>query len=131
VAVHGGLFLDENASCPLGVLGGAIRGRAAPDEEGLEEAVRAEADVRDEPARKPQPLHRLRHLLRRRVPARGIVLGGCSRCRRRRRRDSDCRRLSLLHLALLGSIRLTLGPTPTSSRAAGLCCLFHSRLLAQ
>jgi hypothetical protein len=99
VAVHGGLFLDENASCPLGVLVGAIRGRAVPDEEGLEEAVCAEADVRDEPARAPQPLHRLRHLLRRRVPAGGIVLGGYSRCRR----------LSLLHLALLASIRLTLG----------------------
>lgn len=96
VAAHGGLLLDDSARRPVDVLGRAVRGRAAGDEEGLEEAVRAEPDVRDEPARPAQPLHRLSHLLRRRVPARRIVrVGHRRRHRRRRRRDRERRRLRL------------------------------------
>jgi hypothetical protein len=101
VAAHGGLLLDDSARSPVDVLGRAIRGRAAGDEEGLEEAVRAEPDFRDEPPRTAQTLHCLCHLLRRRVATRRIVRMGH---RRRRRRHRERRRLPLrlLHLGLSG-----------------------------
>jgi hypothetical protein len=54
---------------PVDVLLHAVRGRATNDEEDLEEAVRMELDVRDELARRAQPLHRLSHLVWWRVPA--------------------------------------------------------------
>ena len=45
----GGLLFDDNTLHPVDVPGEAVRGRAAGDEEGVEEAVRAKPDVRDEP----------------------------------------------------------------------------------
>ena len=46
---HGGLLFDDNTLHPVDVPGEAIWGRAAGDEEGVEEAIRTELDVRDEP----------------------------------------------------------------------------------
>jgi hypothetical protein len=58
---------------PVDVLVHAVWGCATDDEKDLEEAVRAEPDVRDELARRAQLLHRLSHLVRWRVSARRIV----------------------------------------------------------
>ena len=67
-------LFDDNALHHVDVVVQAVRGCAAGNEPGLEEAVRAELDVRDGPAHTARSLHRLSHPLRRRVPARQIVL---------------------------------------------------------
>lgn len=86
------LLFNENMLHHVDVVVHAVWGCTAGDEPDLEEAVYGKPDVRDEPDRTAQSLHRLSHPLRRRVPAHQIMLVSHHRCHRRcRRRHDKCR----------------------------------------
>ena len=101
---HRRVFVLEQGDRPVALV------RLSGGEERFEEAIGAEADVGDKPRRVGEPLHRLRHLLRRSV-RRVRLSGGVWRRRRRRR---HCRSL-LLHFVRSLSFSLTKSQVRTLS----------------